>query len=531
MSVLNYDGPRRFSRPTSARTFPETYYNERHAPLDYPRADPYACPMGGPVSGLRTRNHVDRDEFQREQGGSRRRIAVACARCRKRKIRCSGDKGDGQGCQSCRQAGVEASQCQFHRVGSDHVHKVMDNFNMVQSLADMASAHDMMPLYSAGGNGPYNRSMQSHPYPQLDTKYAYPRLDTKPAYTSEWTGPYGEDTSPIDTYSFDQSPTYLPGPTTPAGSNMCGPSYRWTHTPTRSRQPTTSYYSDYGHSYISNSLPYLQTDMSPSAATEPISPLNMSSLQLTLPERPRQRQLQPTEVPLTPRRRLPAPQPNPNHGLHHALDQQQGQRLRSSQTIATPSFSNVTQSYTNTESFAKPLMPWSASNENLMNAVNESTTGAMAPPVTVPAPTNATDTSPAFFPTGTSADVISSTTDTAPSNELNFGTLPLLDPSTMTAPTPPAYSNFRESRDLSASTTTPISRNNSSSSLYTFDGASRRPSFAGDGPSGNLVSGHRYTPLSQPTDTPNMENLTRESFETRNIPLHRALTSDLNSSF
>lgn len=77
MSVLTYDGPRRFSRPASARTFPQTYYNERHAPIDYARADPYALPMGGPVSPLRTRSHVDRDEFQPEQGGARRRIAVA----------------------------------------------------------------------------------------------------------------------------------------------------------------------------------------------------------------------------------------------------------------------------------------------------------------------------------------------------------------------------------------------------------------------------------------------------------------------
>lgn len=80
MSSLNYDGPRRYSRPTSARTFPETYYNDRHASYDYPRTDPYAYPMGGPVSGLRDRAHAERDEFQSEQMGSRRRIAVAVSR-------------------------------------------------------------------------------------------------------------------------------------------------------------------------------------------------------------------------------------------------------------------------------------------------------------------------------------------------------------------------------------------------------------------------------------------------------------------
>ncbi|GAB1315292.1 hypothetical protein MFIFM68171_05502 [Madurella fahalii] len=44
----------------------------------------------------------------------RKRIAVACGRCRKRKIRCSGDTGQGQPCSNCKNAGVEP--CQFLRV-------------------------------------------------------------------------------------------------------------------------------------------------------------------------------------------------------------------------------------------------------------------------------------------------------------------------------------------------------------------------------------------------------------------------------
>ncbi|KAJ5935727.1 hypothetical protein N7466_005274 [Penicillium verhagenii] len=44
----------------------------------------------------------------------RRRVPVACRRCRKRKIKCSGDAGgDGQGCSNCRSAG--ANDCQFFR--------------------------------------------------------------------------------------------------------------------------------------------------------------------------------------------------------------------------------------------------------------------------------------------------------------------------------------------------------------------------------------------------------------------------------
>ncbi|KAM0326122.1 hypothetical protein ACHAQA_006715 [Verticillium albo-atrum] len=46
----------------------------------------------------------------------RKRIAVACTRCRKRKIRCSGDPGNGEPCHNCKNAGAEP--CQFLRVAS-----------------------------------------------------------------------------------------------------------------------------------------------------------------------------------------------------------------------------------------------------------------------------------------------------------------------------------------------------------------------------------------------------------------------------
>ncbi|KAF5019551.1 hypothetical protein F66182_8444 [Fusarium sp. NRRL 66182] len=46
----------------------------------------------------------------------RKRIAVACGRCRKRKIRCSGDTGNGGPCTNCKNAGYEP--CQFLRVAS-----------------------------------------------------------------------------------------------------------------------------------------------------------------------------------------------------------------------------------------------------------------------------------------------------------------------------------------------------------------------------------------------------------------------------
>ncbi|EPQ61770.1 BgtA-21010 [Blumeria graminis f. sp. tritici] len=47
---------------------------------------------------------------------TRRRIPIACGRCRKRKIRCSGDPGNGGPCANCKISGNEI--CQFLRVSS-----------------------------------------------------------------------------------------------------------------------------------------------------------------------------------------------------------------------------------------------------------------------------------------------------------------------------------------------------------------------------------------------------------------------------
>ncbi|RDW62622.1 hypothetical protein BP5796_10924 [Coleophoma crateriformis] len=48
--------------------------------------------------------------------GVRKRVAVACGRCRKRKIRCSGESKNGGPCNPCKNAGNDA--CQFLRVQS-----------------------------------------------------------------------------------------------------------------------------------------------------------------------------------------------------------------------------------------------------------------------------------------------------------------------------------------------------------------------------------------------------------------------------
>ncbi|KAI1088751.1 hypothetical protein F5B19DRAFT_485719 [Rostrohypoxylon terebratum] len=66
----------------------------------------------------RTTTMLERDIDSESQ--PRKRIAVACGRCRKRKIRCSGDPGNGLPCTNCKNAGYEP--CLFLRVQATETH-------------------------------------------------------------------------------------------------------------------------------------------------------------------------------------------------------------------------------------------------------------------------------------------------------------------------------------------------------------------------------------------------------------------------
>jgi hypothetical protein len=106
------------------RATPYGYYEPRHELRQtYPGRIPTHTPIHEP------------DEPLTAGGQARRRIAVAvsahirtqscsvtdlymskCGRCRRRKIKCSGDPGDGTGCQACRSSGVKLEDCNFCRV-------------------------------------------------------------------------------------------------------------------------------------------------------------------------------------------------------------------------------------------------------------------------------------------------------------------------------------------------------------------------------------------------------------------------------
>jgi hypothetical protein len=116
LRMRDQEDPYRISKPTppdiasdlrtSALLDPtgHHYDSEDHSldPLGHRTTTAYPYPNNTPVGKARTR----------------RRIAIACTRCLKEKTLYSGDPGIGFGCTNCMRAGMEASTCQFPRVGS-----------------------------------------------------------------------------------------------------------------------------------------------------------------------------------------------------------------------------------------------------------------------------------------------------------------------------------------------------------------------------------------------------------------------------
>jgi hypothetical protein len=484
---MEFDTGPRYSQNAALNYSHHYYYNDRNIPVANSnglRPNPRGYPICGPVGGSRLRGSMSREEENMDSGQARRRIAVACARCRKRKIRCSGDPGDGTGCNSCKGAGVDVNVCQFHRVGSGDASRVLDSI-VAHSLASLANPSPMMPLYNGSGLPLYSRP-------------SYPQLDTKPAYPSTWTVPYQEETSPVETYNLDQANNYLPNQQSMATTGTYSGNYRWSNP----QDPVSM--------YGTHNLPYAHSNARYTATSEALSPLNtgMASLQLSLPDRTYTR---PTDH-TAPQRQLPIPQPSPAQTSRNVVDQLQDQRLRS----------------THGRVFPKPGLPFHSDGE--VQAVSTAdSSGILASRNTASAPINTGDATIGYLPT----TVGESNAGTQP--PLNFGTSAFLD--AMPAPAiPTTYSNFRN-YDLPTSssaeiTSTTITRQGSQPNLYSFSPDQKRHSACDRSNESALVSGHRYMPLSQSQSRhqqqTSLEGLRRDSFSNRTVPVHRASTSNLS---
>ncbi|KAG0653081.1 putative transcriptional regulatory [Hyphodiscus hymeniophilus] len=107
------------------------YSNRGHGyPLNHERDQPLPPTQHTPYS---RQNSPEQDM----NSAPRRRIPVACGRCRKRKIRCSGDPGNGQPCVNCKTAGNDA--CQFLRVSSTEAQMKNDGTDFSYDSAPTAA--------------------------------------------------------------------------------------------------------------------------------------------------------------------------------------------------------------------------------------------------------------------------------------------------------------------------------------------------------------------------------------------------------
>ncbi|RSM03890.1 hypothetical protein CDV31_010290 [Fusarium ambrosium] len=124
----------------------------------------------------------------------RKRIAVACGRCRKRKIRCSGDSGNGGPCTNCKNAGYEP--CQFLRVASQETPMKQESFNYSLEASRQYQARGssvVPPLPSTTPHYPDGLPMHtSDPFIyRAPTTYAYSAKSYYPL--SNWGHGYAED--------------------------------------------------------------------------------------------------------------------------------------------------------------------------------------------------------------------------------------------------------------------------------------------------------------------------------------------------
>ncbi|OQO11724.1 hypothetical protein B0A48_03451 [Cryoendolithus antarcticus] len=135
-------------------------------------------------------------------GQARRRIAVACARCRRRKIKCSGDPHDGTGCQACKQSGANVRDCAFMRVNSNVLaFKDSNGVNMlpVATDADLTAVPATYTLDTSSVSTSYPTT-----YNTVQHRPSLPTLHTRTTYSHhDYDNQY--DHSPADSYTYSSS--------------------------------------------------------------------------------------------------------------------------------------------------------------------------------------------------------------------------------------------------------------------------------------------------------------------------------------
>ncbi|KAH6838380.1 hypothetical protein B0I37DRAFT_316965 [Chaetomium sp. MPI-CAGE-AT-0009] len=173
------------------------------------------------------------DQLDSESAPQRKRIAVACGRCRKRKIRCSGDPGQGHPCSNCKNAGVES--CQFLRVSSREAPLRHENGDFVYSVGDARAyasrtpvnhglpyPHDLPTLSSGDAMSSYRGPGSGYPYTPA-TKAYYPSMHAYGApYPDDFEFGLGVPSPPVMN---PESVGMIPGQWSSGGPRAKAPSF------------------------------------------------------------------------------------------------------------------------------------------------------------------------------------------------------------------------------------------------------------------------------------------------------------------
>ncbi|CAK3764856.1 transcriptional regulatory [Lecanosticta acicola] len=265
--------------PTAAhydRPLPYTQYNHNY----YESPHPELRPDYSARAGMRAAIHEHAGDIMppgMPPGHSRRRIQVACSRCRRRKIKCTGDPGDGSGCSACRSAGADKNACTFIRVGSHQL--PVPAVDMIPA-STLPASNANVPAYGADATvGAYDTSLyqsqnQHRPsLPTLQTRTAYPEYDNY-------------NTSPLDEYTYASST--VPRQSVSSAYNT-GNFRPWTSGSVSAPVTSTSMYYEpgaafsFGDLHAAGPFPSTPTGRLPSVTAEAFSSLNMASLHSSLP--------------------------------------------------------------------------------------------------------------------------------------------------------------------------------------------------------------------------------------------------------
>jgi hypothetical protein len=362
--------------------------------------------------------------------------------------------------------------------------------------------------------------------PRTMPTYQYPQPDAKPVYPSGWANPYSDDNSPVETYGLDHSSAYLPAPTlTTTTSNVYEAPNRWSLPTTRSAEYEPSTYADQEPAYVTHGLPHVQPDNRVPTTNEILSPLNMSSLQMNLPERSHVQRIQVPET-ATPQRQLPMPQPSPALTARNVVDQMQDQRLRSAQVGTTHQISNTT--------FVKSALPWNTDGDTRATISSEpilvSRTAHNISPASRPSTAECTLEYPQA---STSIHSYNAMTDTASQLQLDFSTTLPFDVMSMPASTI-TYSNFRDYRG-SVPSPTLSQRPNShpNACIVKSNNSPKRNSLSDDSPrSYASTSGHQCTSPnhSHSTDTSALKTPCRGPHEGKHAPFRSSPRPSVKSN-